>query len=81
MSAKHARDRMSVDDLNIQWFRRRLTAWGRENLRQFPWRDTHDPYRILIAESLLQKTTVEAVLPTYNSFLTMGAGIPRFYRR
>ncbi|MDC0835726.1 A/G-specific adenine glycosylase [Geitlerinema sp. CS-897] len=60
---------MSVDDLNIQWFRRRLTAWGRENLRQFPWRDTHDPYRILIAESLLQKTTVEAVLPTYNSFL------------
>ncbi|MBP0004527.1 MAG: A/G-specific adenine glycosylase [Cyanobacteria bacterium SBC] len=60
---------MSPSPENIQWFRRRLSQWSTANLRDFPWRNTHDPYKILIAESLLQKTTAEAVLPIYSIFL------------
>jgi A/G-specific adenine glycosylase len=54
---------------NILWFRRRLRDWARTNLRDFPWRRTRDPYAIFLAESLLQKTTAEAVVPIYNAVL------------
>jgi A/G-specific adenine glycosylase len=37
-------------------FRRRLLIWGRANRRSFPWRETRDPFRILVAEVLLQRS-------------------------
>jgi endonuclease III len=33
-----------------------LLNWFEEHQRHFPWRETNDPYRILIAEKLLQQT-------------------------
>lgn len=33
------------------------------------WRDTHDPYRILISEMMLQQTQVERVREKYSEFL------------
>ncbi|MEK7080126.1 MAG: A/G-specific adenine glycosylase [Patescibacteria group bacterium] len=39
---------------------------GRHDL---PWRTTHDPYRILVSEIMLQQTQVERVIPFYRSFL------------
>ncbi len=36
--------------------RRSLLAWGREHRRSFPWRETEDPFRILVAEVLLQRS-------------------------
>lgn len=53
----------------LQWFRRRLRNWAKENLRDFPWRRTRDPYAIFIAEFLLQKTSAETVAPIYEDFL------------
>ena len=53
----------------IKWFRRQLTQWAALNLREFPWRDTTDPYAIFIAEFLLQKTGANTVLPIYETFL------------
>ncbi|WIG61818.1 MAG: A/G-specific adenine glycosylase [Ktedonobacterales bacterium] len=48
----------------------RLLAWyaadGRAHL---PWRDTRDPYAILVSEVMLQQTQVERVLPKYREFL------------
>jgi A/G-specific adenine glycosylase len=41
------RDARFVDD---------LMRWGRANRRNFPWRETCDPFRILIAEVLLQRS-------------------------
>ncbi len=52
-----------------QWFRRRLRDWATDNLRDFPWRRTGDPYAIFIAEFLLQKTSAETVAPIYEAFL------------
>ncbi len=37
--------------------------------RELPWRGTHDPYRILVSEIMLQQTRVEAVKDYYLRFL------------
>lgn len=40
--------------------------YGRHNL---PWRKTHDAYRILVSEVMLQQTQVERVMPFYKKFI------------
>jgi len=50
---------------NASYFRPRLRAWFRKNARQFPWRQTANPYHILLAEILLQKTGAPKVVPVY----------------
>ncbi len=50
-------------------FRRRLLAWFRANRRNLPWRRHRDPYRIWIAEVMLQQTRITTVLPYYRRFL------------
>jgi A/G-specific adenine glycosylase len=52
-----------------QWFRKRLLAWYRKNGRSLPWRDTRDPYHILVSEVMLQQTQVDRVLPKYLEWL------------
>ena len=52
-----------------QWFRRRLLAWYGRHGRQLPWRETRDPYRVLVSEIMLQQTQVERVIPKYHEFL------------
>jgi len=47
----------------------RLLLWFKKYRRKFPWRETGDPYKIYIAETLLQKTNVEKVLPAYLSLI------------
>ncbi len=44
-------------------------AWYRENARALPWRETCGPYRIWVAEIMLQQTRVAAVVEHYNEFL------------
>lgn len=55
--------------LNVSRFRADLIAWGQDNLRVFPWRETCDPYAILIAEVMLHRTKAPQVLAVYPSFL------------
>jgi A/G-specific adenine glycosylase len=50
-------------------FREALARWGEENGRVFPWRETRDPFSILIAELLLQKTASYKVVRLYDSFI------------
>ncbi len=54
----------------IEWFRTRLQSWAEHNLRDYPWRKTKDPYSILVAEFLLQRTDADTVKPIYETFLT-----------
>lgn len=49
--------------------RRRVLAWYGKHKRDLPWRRTHDPYRILVSEIMLQQTRVAAVIPYYARFL------------
>ena len=46
-----------------------LAAWYRERKRDLPFRHTRDPYAILVAETVLQRTRVKAGLPYYGRFL------------
>jgi A/G-specific adenine glycosylase len=46
-----------------------LSDWFTGNKRDFPWRHTEEPYEILIAELLLQRTRAENVVDVYNEFL------------
>jgi A/G-specific adenine glycosylase len=48
---------------------RRLLTWFRRHRRDLPWRASRDPYRIWVAEIMLQQTRIAAVLPYYDRFL------------
>lgn len=53
---------------------RNLLAWYDRHRRAIPWRavpgETADPYRVWLSEIMLQQTTVAAVIPYYEKFLT-----------
>lgn len=52
-----------------------LLAWYRRHRRRLPWRGTRDPYRIWVAEVMLQQTRVETVLRYYRRFLARFATV------
>jgi A/G-specific adenine glycosylase len=54
---------------SLAHFQRRLLDWFRAHRRDLPWRASRDPYRIWIAEIMLQQTRIAAVLPYYDRFL------------
>ncbi|MFQ5860963.1 MAG: A/G-specific adenine glycosylase [Dehalococcoidia bacterium] len=45
-----------------------LLKWFQSQQRDLPWRHTHDPYAILVAEVMLQQTQVDRVIPKYREF-------------
>ena len=49
--------------------RQRLLAWFAKHRRALPWRASRDPYRIWVAEIMLQQTRIAAVVPYYDRFL------------
>jgi A/G-specific adenine glycosylase len=55
-----------VDPLARQQFVRKLGRWGRPNRRQFAWRDEADPFRVLVAEVLLQRSRARTVDIVYQ---------------
>jgi A/G-specific adenine glycosylase len=46
-----------------------LVAWFAEHGRSYPWRATKDPYLILIAAFMLQRTGVSQVMNVYPAFV------------
>jgi A/G-specific adenine glycosylase len=46
-----------------------MLDWYDRNGRTLPWRDTSDPYHILVSEIMLQQTQVDRVLPKYREWL------------
>ena len=48
---------------------RRLLGWYEKAQRDLPWRDQRDAYRIWVAETMLQQTRIQTVLPYYRRFL------------
>lgn len=51
------------------WLQRALLAWFKSHARDFPWRRRRTPYRILIAEILLQQTAAWKVASVYDTFI------------
>lgn len=50
-----------------------LVSWFRQNGRDYPWRQTRDPYAILVSEIMLQQTQISTVLDRgyYARWLTL----------
>lgn len=48
---------------------RLLLEWFGVHGRNLPWRETRDPYAILVSEVMLQQTQVARVLPRYRTWL------------
>ncbi|MGQ9732616.1 MAG: A/G-specific adenine glycosylase [Candidatus Zipacnadales bacterium] len=47
----------------------RLLDWFDQSKRDLPWRGTCDPYRIWIAETMLQQTQTATVIPYFERFM------------
>jgi len=52
----------------ISAFRKKIIKWFDKSGRLFPWRKTSDPYKILIAEMMLQRTKAVQVVGVYKEF-------------
>jgi A/G-specific adenine glycosylase len=64
-----AKRKKAVDAKLRRTFQKGLLAWYAANKRDLPWRNTADPYNILVSEIMLQQTQVERVIPKYEEFL------------
>lgn len=43
--------------------------YRREGRHTLPWRQTHDPYAVMVSELMLQQTQVSRVIPKYEAFM------------
>lgn len=50
----------------IQELRSRLLEWFRGSARDYPWRQTNDPFKILVAEIMLRRTKADQVTPVFT---------------
>ena len=58
-----------LDSAELKAFGTKLRAWYGRNKRDLPWRNTRDPYHILVSELMLQQTQVSRVMEFYPRFL------------
>lgn len=58
-----------LEDFKIELFQGALIKWFEKRGRDFSWRKTNDPYKILLSEILLQKTNAEKVEPVYEEII------------
>jgi A/G-specific adenine glycosylase len=53
----------------IEQFRHDLVSWFEREGKSYPWRDTTDPWYILVSEIMLQQTTIPTVLGRYSAWM------------
>lgn len=54
----------------IDRFRSKVLSYYEQSGRKLPWRQTTDPYKILVSEMMLQQTQVDRVVPYYEKWIT-----------
>lgn len=52
-----------------EFFVKGLLKWHKNNKRQFPWRCDRSPYKVLIAELMLQRTQAKQVAQIFKNFI------------
>ena len=55
--------------VNASKFQKKLLLWFAAHKRPLPWRLDGNPYRIFIAEVMLQQTQIQTVIPYYARWL------------
>ncbi|WP_255193694.1 A/G-specific adenine glycosylase [Natronobeatus ordinarius] len=56
-------------DLDLEAVREALLEWYEADHRPFPWRETDDPYAILVCEVMSQQTQLDRVVDAWEAFL------------
>lgn len=59
----------TLDQGSVRRFRQEVRGHYVQQGRKLPWRETANPYHILVSEIMLQQTQVERVVPKYQAFL------------
>lgn len=59
----------SVSSEAIRVFRKKVYGYFAKAGRNLPWRNTSDPYHILVSEIMLQQTQVDRVIEKYLAFV------------
>lgn len=58
-----------MEEIKFKAFQKKIWEYYRANRRDFPWRRTRDPYRIMVSEFMLQQTQTSRVIEKYKEFL------------
>ncbi|MFD1599896.1 A/G-specific adenine glycosylase [Halobellus rarus] len=56
-------------DIDVDAVRESLVSWYEDDHRSFPWRETDDPYEILVSEVMSQQTQLDRVVDAWHDFL------------
>ena len=59
----------SASSAELGAVRKALVSWYERDHRSFPWRETDDPYAILVSEVMSQQTQIDRVVSAWESFL------------
>lgn len=59
----------TLDARTKRRFRTLVYGVFEQHRRSFPWRETSDPYRVLVSELMLQQTQTERVVAKYRQFI------------
>jgi A/G-specific adenine glycosylase len=57
------------EDVDLAAVRDALVSWYEADHRSFPWRETDDPYEILVSEVMSQQTQLSRVVAAWEAFL------------
>ncbi|NTU43231.1 MAG: A/G-specific adenine glycosylase [Nitrospirales bacterium] len=71
---KRLRDIISREGVTgeaVRLFQEIIRDHYKEEGRKMPWRETDDPYRIVVSEVMLQQTSVERVMDKYEEFISL----------
>ena len=60
---------LTLTSSGIQKFQKLVLDFFRTQGKVFPWRQTNDPYHIMISELMLQQTQTDRVVKKYSSFI------------
>lgn len=58
-----------ISSKKISQFQKKIFNWWDKNKRDFPWRKTEDPYKIMVSEVMLQQTQASRVSEKYTEFI------------
>jgi A/G-specific adenine glycosylase len=64
MKSKLPNELPSIESIRL--FRSKVIRWFNKNQRSYPWRETQDPFRVLIAEMMLRRTKADQVKAVYE---------------
>ncbi|MFB6186791.1 MAG: A/G-specific adenine glycosylase, partial [Halobacteriaceae archaeon] len=58
----------SIQDNDIDAMQKALIEWYSDSHRSFPWRETTDPYAILVSEIMSQQTQLDRIEEPWQNF-------------